>query len=100
MSFEQALRLGYTGRIESAKYLAWIKTLPCDTCSAPPPSDPSHLDNAFKGTGTKAPDYFSIPQCRLCHDAYEHYGSKEDVTPRMARAALYLLHAIYIGVLP
>lgn len=99
MRFEHALRFGYTGRIESGKYLAWIRNQPCDTCGAPAPSDPSHLDNAFKGTGTKAPDFWAIPQCRLCHEAYERESSKIAVEPRMARAALYMLQAIYEGVL-
>lgn len=99
MTFEQALRLGYTGRIESQKYLAWLRTLPCDTCRAPAPSDPSHLDNCFKGPGTKSPDLFAIPQCRRCHEAYERRSDKGEVEPRMARAALYLVQAVYEGVL-
>lgn len=99
MPFLQALRAGFTGRIECPKYLAWLRTLPCDTCQAPPPSDPSHLDNAFKGPGTKSPDTFAIPQCRVCHDNYERMGSKLDVEPRMARAAVYLTQAIFEGVL-
>jgi hypothetical protein len=99
VTFEQALRAGYTGRIECPRYIAWIKTLPCDTCGAPPPSDPSHLDNGFKGTGTKAPDTLTIPQCRQCHETFERNGSKADVIPRMARAALYLTQAVFEGVL-
>ena len=97
LSFEQALRLGYTGRIEARKYLDWLKGLACDTCGARPPSDPSHLDNAFKGQSTKSPDYWAIPQCRACHDIYERSRSRLTVEERMARASLYLLQAIYEG---
>lgn len=101
VTFEQALRAGYTGRIECPRYIAWIKTLPCDTCGAPGPSDPSHLDNAFKGMGTKSPDTMAIPQCRGCHDAYERGQEDRHVSvhDRMARAALYLTQAIFEGVL-
>jgi hypothetical protein len=99
MPWEQALRLGYTGRIECAKYIAWVKTLDCDTCGAPGPSDPSHLDNYFKGTGTKGSDLWVIPQCRRCHDLYERGSTRADAAPRLARCALYLLRAYYEGVL-
>lgn len=99
VTFEQAVRAGYTGRIESEKYIAWIRTLDCDTCRAPGPSDPSHLDNGFKGTGTKSPDYWAIPECRRCHEIYEAaVNSKSLVQPRMARAAIYMLHWIYLGM--
>lgn len=96
MAFDQAVRLGYTGRIELRPYLDWIKELPCDTCAAPSPSDPSHV-NAFKGTGTKSPDLFAIPQCRRCHELYERGpGLSEE---RIFRAAFYMLRAVYEGKL-
>ena len=94
LTFEQALRLGYTGRIKLEPYLAWLRTLPCDTCGAPPPSDPSHI-NSFKGQGTKSPDVWAIPQCRKCHEAYERGRPETDV--RLRRAAVYLLWAIFEG---
>lgn len=96
MSFEQAVKFGYTGRIESRRYLDWIKTLQCSTCGAPGPSDPSHV-NAFKGQGTKSPDLFAIPECRPCHESYERGpGFSEE---RIYRAAFYMLKAFYEGVL-
>lgn len=95
MSFEQALHRGYAGRIECRPYLDWLKTLPCDSCGAPPPSDPSHLDNHHKGLGTKTPDLFAIPECRRCHDRYERFG--RDAATRLSRAAVYLLQAFFEG---
>ncbi len=92
LSFEQALRLGYTGRIQLPAYLDWIRTLPCASCGAPPPSDPSHVDS-FKGQGTKSPDPFAIPECRRCHERYERGAPQVD--ERIRRAAFYLLQAIY-----
>ena len=94
MSFQQALRLGYAGRIELRPYLDWLKTLPCDTCGAQPPCDPSHV-NGFKGAGTKSPDLFALPECRSCHENYERGpGYSEE---RIYRAAFYMLQAVYEG---
>jgi hypothetical protein len=94
MSFEQALRAGYVGAIKCRPYLDWLKTLPCHNCGAPPPSDPSHL-NSLKGMGTKSADLLSLPQCRKCHEAYEHAGGDPDWWIR--QAALYLLRAFWEG---
>ena len=98
MSFERALISGYLGRIEHRAYLDWIKTLPCDDCGAAPPSDPSH-SNTHKGMGTKSPDWWAIPQCRECHDAYECEPSRFERERHLRRAALYLLRAIVEGKL-
>lgn len=95
MTFEQALRAGYAGRIDHEGYRRWLKTLPCDVCHAPAPSDPSHL-NDFKGAGTKSPIFLAIPECRPCHEEYERDGDP-DTEARMARASLYLLQAIFEG---
>jgi hypothetical protein len=94
LTFEQALRLGYTGRIELRPYLDWLRTLRCSHCGALPPSDPSHV-NSFKGGGTKSPDPWAIPECRRCHESYERSGPNTD--HRLRLAAFYLLQAIYEG---
>ena len=94
LTFEQALRLGYTGRIVLRPYLDWLRTLRCSRCGAPPPSDPSHI-NAFKGIGTKSPDPWAVPECRSCHESYERGTAATD--ERLRKAALYLLQAIYEG---
>ena len=94
LTFEQALRFGYTGRIELPAYLAWLRRQPCSNCGAPPPSDASHL-NSFKGAGTKSPDPWAIPECRRCHGRYERGAALTD--ERLRKAAVYLLQAIYEG---
>ena len=95
LSFAQALRLGYTGEIRMPAYLKWIKTMPCHCCGAPGPSDPSH-PNFYKSQTRKAPDPLAIPECREHHSQYEHHG-KPDEQERLAKAALYMLEAIYLG---
>lgn len=102
MTTEQAIRSGMCGRIECGPYLRWLKTLPCDTCGAGAPSDPSHY-NGYKGMGTKAPDLFAIPQCRKCHEAYERREGwlfevreiAEDLF--LARSILYIVRAFWEG---
>lgn len=98
MTFEQALRSGMAGRIEFRPYLDWIKTLPCHTCGAHPPCDPSHL-NTLKGAGTKSADLLAIPECRPCHDNYERLVvvEQEMHNARIRAAAFYLMQAFYEG---
>jgi len=97
MSFDQALRAGYTGRILCRPYLDWLKTLPCDTCGAGAPSDPSHY-RGYKGIGTKAPDLMAIPECRACHNAY-HRKSVHHADHRqfLQRSVIYLVRAFWEG---
>jgi hypothetical protein len=47
-----------------AEQSALARSLPCFTCGAPPPSDPSHL----KTRGAGGTDCDVIPMCRRCHD--------------------------------
>lgn len=86
--------MGYAGRIEFPAYLAWLRTLPCDTCGKPAPSEASHV-NSVKGMGTKSPDPFSIPECTSCNRNYDRRAPQVD--DRLTRAAWYLLRAIYEG---
>lgn len=95
LSFEQALRRGYVGPIRLPGYIKWIKTLPCDCGQCAGPSDPSH-PNFFKSQKNKAPDPLAIPESRACHELYERNGFTDEER-RLARAALYLLQAIYEG---
>jgi len=49
------------------KYLAWVKTQPCECCGMP--SDDAHhlIGWGQGGMGTKAHDIFAIPLCRKHH---------------------------------
>jgi len=94
LTFEQCVVFGYAGRIESEPYLAWLRTLPCHTCRRPGPSEASHL-NSIKGQWTKAPDWFSIPECTTCNRNYDMQPPMVD--QRLRAAIFYLLQAIYEG---
>ncbi len=54
-------------RWDKPKYLAWVKTQPCECCSRPS-DDPHHLIGWGQGgMGTKAHDSLVIPLCRQHH---------------------------------
>lgn len=56
-------------RWESAKWLKWVKSQQCCGCGSSA-DDPHHIiGHGQGGMGTKAHDLFTIPLCRLCHDA-------------------------------
>ena len=44
----------------------WMRDLPCATCGAPPPSEPSHVGRT-RGAGGTRNDL--APQCSACHEA-------------------------------
>lgn len=99
MSFLDALRSGYLGRIESRQYMDWVKTLPCCGCGAPA-DDPHHITNAgLRGAGTKVPDFLTIPLCRPCHDSLHDEPSTWEVEngPQWQHAAMTMLQAICEG---
>ena len=48
------------------RYLAWVRTLPCRSCEAPPPSHAHHMRKST-GTGMKASDLDTLPLCAECH---------------------------------
>lgn len=95
MPFRTALRLGYVGEIRLEPYLAWLRTLDCHRCLAVAPSDASH-PNFFKSQTRKGPDPLALPECRVCHEEYEHKGDPQEQY-RLARAAIYMLQAISEG---
>lgn len=55
--------------VRSRKLLDAIKTLPCQHCGAPAPSDPAHSNQQCHGKGKsiKASDVFTAALCRECH---------------------------------
>jgi len=64
------------GPVRDAAYLQWIRTLPCEACSAEGQSEASHTGD--RGLGQKAPDTDAIPLCAACHrtgqQAYHRLG--------------------------
>ena len=49
-------------------WAAVVRTMPCYTCDALPPSDPSHIQSRGSGRGARAN---LVPMCRRCHKKYE-----------------------------
>lgn len=60
-------------RHRSATYLAWVRTWPCCSCSAPAPSEAHHAGK--RGVGQKADDYGAVPLCSGCHRAITDTGA-------------------------
>ncbi len=54
------------GPERDAKYLAWIRTLPCAACGRHAPSEAAHTGDDG-GMSQKASDYSAIPLCPGCH---------------------------------
>jgi len=56
------------------KYLAWIKTLPCQVCRTPGATEPHHTETG--GIGIKGSDYSCVPLCHVCHQKLHMKQSK------------------------
>jgi len=101
MSFRQALRAGYLGKLQDRRYLDWVKGLPCCACHAPA-DDPHHLwSRGYNAHGSRSPDYWAIPLCRTCHDALHRdvNGWEERHGAQIEHVALTLLQAVAEGKL-
>lgn len=72
MTFEQAIRAGYVGRIEDEKYLAFVRKLPCCCCGKPGEVAHHPIQIGFGGKSTKAPDLWAIPMRSVCHAELHH----------------------------
>ncbi|HDL7425182.1 DUF968 domain-containing protein [Yersinia mollaretii] len=63
------IRIPKRQRWENKKWLKWVKSQQCCGCGSSA-DDPHHIiGHGQGGMGTKAHDLFTIPLCRLCHDA-------------------------------
>ncbi|UXD26195.1 hypothetical protein FORC065_3431 [Yersinia enterocolitica] len=63
------MRIPKRHRWGSAKWLKWVKSQQCCGCGSSA-DDPHHIiGHGQGGMATKAHDLFTIPLCRLCHDA-------------------------------
>lgn len=56
----------------SAKYLTFIRSLPCAACGAGGPSEAHH--EGSRGMGIKASDATAISMCRFCHQKRHQIG--------------------------
>ncbi|MGM7759377.1 DUF968 domain-containing protein [Yersinia enterocolitica] len=63
------MRIPKRQRWENKKWLKWVKSQQCCGCGSSA-DDPHHIiGHGQGGMGTKAHDFFTIPLCRICHDA-------------------------------
>lgn len=63
------MRIPKRQRWENKKWLKWVKSQQCCGCGSSA-DDPHHIiGHGQGGMGTKAHDLFTIPLCRLCHEA-------------------------------
>ncbi len=54
--------------LRNEKYLAYLKTQPCESCGLPDHSDPAHVNAGHEGGwGMKGPDSLAVSLCRRCH---------------------------------
>lgn len=53
------------------KYREWVEQQDCCHCLAPA-DDAHHIKGVghFSGVGMKAPDWLTMPLCRVCHNAF------------------------------
>lgn len=65
------VRIAKRRAVQFAEQSALARTLPCCSCGASPPSDPSHVGHT-RGAGGLDCDV--VPQCRRCHDALGSEG--------------------------
>lgn len=70
MNFRRKLQAGLIKPFRSKAYRDYVSSLECPCGN--PADDPSHVNvGHYKGMGTKAPDLFIWPSCRICHCLYE-----------------------------
>lgn len=63
------MRIPKRQRWENKKWLKWVKSQQCCGCGSSA-DDPHHIiGHGQGGMATKAHDLFTIPLCRICHDA-------------------------------
>ena len=78
------------------KRLAYIRTLPCIVCGAPPPSEATHLRiGHVAGFGQKPPDQLTVPQCRKCHDEEGRRGPPLVWRERLERDPILAARAMH-----
>jgi len=65
-------------RLRSGVHLAFVRLLRCTVCQASAPSDPHHLKHMQpRARGLRSGDQWTVPLCRLHHDAVEAASGHE-----------------------
>lgn len=92
-------------RLESPRYLAYVRRHACCNCGASGPSEAHHWSHHGGSTGAKCDDFRTVPLCAVCHRHWHDRGTlpgmdrvaSEDVFVRMQRwlldAGLMTQHA-------
>ncbi len=58
--------------LRNEKYLAYLRTQPCEACGLPDHSDAAHVNAGHEGGwGMKGPDSLAVSLDRRCHMAQE-----------------------------
>ena len=72
--------------LRSRAYCAWIRTLRCEWCSKPAPSEVSHHPEDGHGSvAMKTSDIDTLPLCRRCHGEWHQRGTLGRMTGEQAR---------------
>lgn len=59
----------------NGRYLAYIRSLPCEKCGSVPPCEAHHQPAIGHGSmGSKCSDYRAIPLCSSCHHILHTVG--------------------------
>lgn len=61
-----------------APVLAFVRGLPCVSCSKSGPSDAAHVvtGRSQRGMGIKCSDAQTVPLCRICHRAFDTHSGQ------------------------
>lgn len=61
-------------RVESPRYLAYVRIHACCYCGASGPSEPHHWSHHGGSMGAKCDDYRTVPLCSTCHRHWHDHG--------------------------
>ena len=62
-------------RVRDAGYLKFVRSLPCQLCQAPAPSNSHHTDSG--GIALVGDDTSAVPLCVRCHsDIHQHHSKR------------------------
>ena len=76
--------------IRDDRWLRYVRTLPCCSCQADPPSEAHHhAPYGEQRAGQRTHDIWAVPLCHSCHQLYWHpYKHLPDLSKEQSRALL------------